>query len=426
VAAPAAGAPGSGGFVARGLGRSYGDSATNAGGGVILQERLDRLIDFDPQAGVLECEAGVSLATIVEHFLPRGFFLPVTPGTKFVTVGGAIAADVHGKNHHVDGTFGRAVESLRLLTANGDVITCSAEQEPEIFWATVGGMGLTGVILSARFRMLPVQSAYINVRYDRAANLDRALELFGSSDATHRYSVAWIDCLSSGASLGRSVLMRGDHVPAADLPGPYRADPLAVSSKRKKKVPFNFPGWALNTQSVRLFNATFYARHGDGDKIVDYDTFFYPLDGVLHWNRIYGKRGFIQYQALIPPEKSRAALVELLEKLSASGMSSFLAVLKATGPANPGMLSFPFPGHTLALDLPNTGESLIRLVASLDAILLRHGGRLYLAKDSVMSRQTFEAMYPELPHFKQVKARLDPGQIFVSSQARRLGITEAA
>ena len=409
-------------LIARGLGRSYGDSATNAGGAVVLQQRLDRLIAFDPATGVLECEAGVSFAAILDVFVPRGFFPPVTPGTKFVTLGGAIAADVHGKNHHVDGTIGRHVQSLRLLTASGEVLNCSPTENADAFWATVGGMGLTGVILTARLRLQRIESAYVRVDYKRAANIDAALESFAGGDRDHRYSVAWIDCLASGDALGRSVLIRGDHAPAAQLPEKAGRAPLQLKPKRGKGVPFNFPNWALNKHSVRLFNAAYYARHGDATQVVNYDTFFYPLDGVRNWNRVYGRRGFIQYQALFPTHASRQGLIELLEKLSASGAASFLAVLKSTGAAGEGMLSFPFPGHTLALDLPNAGQRLQALVRELDAILLKHGGRLYLAKDSCMTPEAFAAMYPRLGEFKAVKARLDPHDRFASTQARRVGI----
>ncbi len=414
-------------YVARGLGRSYGDSATNAGAGVILGERLDRLLAFDPLTGELECEAGVSLAEIINGFLPRGFFLPVTPGTKFVTVGGAIAADVHGKNHHVEGTLSKFVRGLTLLDGTGRIIRCSHDEDPDAFWATVGGMGLTGVILTARIQLLRVSSAYVGVDYRRAANLDHALELFGDEDQAVRYSVAWIDCLAKGASLGRSVLMRGDHLPAADLPDHLKANPLTLARRpRTKSIPFNFPGWALNRLAVRTFNKLFYAKHKDERKVVDYDAFFYPLDGILHWNRMYGKRGFVQYQALFPTDRSRQGLRELLELLSSSGIGSFLAVLKSTGAAGKGFLSYPFEGHTLALDLPNRGARLSELLAQLDAAVLKHGGRLYLAKDSCMSAETFAATYPLLGRFKEVKNRLDPNHRFASTQARRLGIVEVA
>lgn len=410
-------------LIARGLGRSYGDSAVNGGGEVSLQARLDCLIGFDPTTGIVEAEAGISFATLIEIFLPRGFFLPVTPGTKFVTLGGAIAADVHGKNHHNDGTLSRFVPSLRLLLASGETLDCSPEKNADVFWATVGGMGLTGMILSARLQLIRVSSAYAEVEYKKSANLDQALERFESRRGRDRkYSVAWIDCLAGGASLGRCVLMEGDHLSADRLPYNLKDQPFDTKPARAKSVPFHFPNIALNSLSVRLFNDLYYERHHEGIEVVALDPFFYPLDGIHHWNRIYGRRGFVQYQALLPPQTARRGLIELLERISASGNASFLAVLKRTGDQGPGMLSFPTTGYTLALDLANTGEKLNALNRELDEILLKHGGRLYLAKDSLMSAETFAAMYPRLEEFRAVKKRVDPGGRFSSTQARRVGI----
>ncbi|HEX8912393.1 MAG TPA: FAD-binding oxidoreductase [Humisphaera sp.] len=415
---------GPGDLIARGLGRSYGDCAVNGQGGrVALMTRMDRLVAFDPDAGVVEAEAGVAIADLLDLFLPRGFFPPITPGTTFVTLGGAVAADVHGKNHHADGTISNFVERLDLLTADGTVVPCSPSENAELFWATVGGMGLTGIILTVRLRMLRVPSAYLRVRYRRAANLDAAMEMFDAeSPAGRRYSVAWVDGLATGPALGRSVLMEGDHLPAADLPPKLRAEPLARPRRRVRSVPFNLPRFALPPLAVRLFNAAYYRRHGDAERTVPVDPFFYPLDAVHHWNRIYGRRGFVQYQALFPPGSARRGLVELLEQISGAGAASFLAVLKRTGPAGKGMLSFPFPGYTLALDLPNKGGATAELTAALDAVLLKHGGRLYLAKDATTTPEAFARMYPRLDEFRAVKARVDPHNRFSSTQARRLKI----
>ena len=411
-------------WIGRGLGRSYGDSALNPRGGTVLFERLDRLIDFDPQTGMVTCEAGVTFEALIRIFLQRGWFLSVTPGTKYITVGGAITSDIHGKNHHVDGTFSQFVESFDLLTGTGEVLTCSRSENTDAFWATVGGMGLTGLILRGRFRLLPVESAYLHVDFQRARNLDEAFALFQEGDQAYRYSVAWVDCLASGASLGRSVLMRGNHAAVAELPPRWRQSPSTVPLRRQHSVPFNFPDFALNPLCVKLFNALYYARNRDQQKIVDLDAFFYPLDALRHWNRMYGKRGFIQYQALFPPKSSRSGMIALLEAISRSRMASFLAVLKVTGAAGDGLLSFPKPGHTLALDLPNTGSRLRALIQRLDQIVLDHDGRLYLAKDATMSREAFSRMYERLDEFRRVKARLDPANRFVSAQARRLGIVE--
>lgn len=412
-------------LIARGLGRSYGDPAVIEGGAVLQMPPLDRLIRFDPSTGVLETEAGVSIETVLDVFLPRGWFPLVTPGTKFVTLGGAIAADVHGKNHHHDGAFSQCVDWFDLMLADGRIIRCSPtgdDFERQLFDATVGGMGLTGVILRAALRLRPVESSYINVSYQRAANLDEALDLFARGDEQFTYSVAWIDCLARGGSLGRSVLIRGDHASVADLPPRLAASPLPITHGAKASVPFDFPGFALNRWSVRAFNSLYYFKHADKTTLVDYDAFFYPLDSINHWNRIYGSRGFVQYQPVIPPESARDALVKMLEKITQAGAASFLAVLKTMGPENDGLLSFPRTGATLALDMPNTGSSLLELLSELDRIVLDHGGRVYLAKDAAMSAETFARMYPRLEAFRTVKQEVDPRMRFVSAQARRLGI----
>lgn len=413
-------------LIPRGLGRSYGDSALNLGSGVILQTPFNRFLDFDDQTGVLSCEAGVSFAEIIDHFLPRGWFLPTTPGTKFVTVGGAIAADVHGKNHHRDGSFGNFVLDLQLLLASGEVLRCSPTEQAEVFWATVGGMGLTGIILEARLKLQPVETAFCQVAYRRTRNLDETLTCFAEADQNARYSVAWIDCLASGRSLGRSVVMQGNNARPSDLPRALQQDPLRLPIKGTKSVPCNAPPWILNSWSVRAFNAIYYRSHGNDQRCVDFNSFFYPLDSLLHWNRIYGRRGFVQYQALFPPESSAAGLVELLERIAVSRSSSFLAVLKSSGAASPGVLSYLHPGHTLALDIPNTGESLRLLASDLDRIVLRYGGRLYLAKDTLASAEAIAEMYPRLREFRRIKARLDPLNRFCSSQSKRLRIVEGS
>jgi FAD/FMN-containing dehydrogenase len=409
-------------YISRGLGRSYGDAALNDGGGVILHERFNRFLSFDPATGLLGCEAGVSFAEILELFVPRGYFLPVTPGTKHITVGGAIAADVHGKNHHRDGSISSFVESFRLLTPAGPTVECSRTQEPELFWATIGGMGLTGIILSARFRLIPIETSYLRVDYQRVNNLDQALESFLSTDLNYQYSVAWIDCLATGGSLGRSVLIRGSHARAGELSERQRRQPLVAHRRPKRNVPFAFPSLVLNTNSVRAFNALYYAKHRTREGVIThYDPFFYPLDSVMHWNRIYGKRGFVQYQAVLPPRTSREGLIKLLERFSGTGRASFLAVLKSFGDANQGLLSFPTRGYTLALDIPNR-HGLADFVEELDAIVLSHGGRVYLAKDACLNPDKLSVMYPHLSRFKQIKQRVDPRGCLSSSLARRVGI----
>lgn len=413
-------------YISRGLGRAYGDSSLNCRQGVIVQTPMNRLLAFDEQTGILHCEAGVSFEEIIDVFLPRGWFLPTTPGTKFVTVGGAIAADVHGKNQHVAGTFGAHVLELELLTAAGEVLTCSPQASPEIFSATLGGMGLTGCILSARFRLARVESAYVDVQYRRTANLQVTLDLLESTSGDYQHSVAWIDCLSRGASAGRSVLMLANDAPAADLPTALRPRPLILPHKRGKSVPFQCPSVLLNPYSVRVFNSVIYRMHKDERRFVDLNTFYYPLDSVLHWNRIYGRRGFVQYQVLFPRETALKGLLMLLEQFANSGDASFLAVLKSTGPEGVGMLSFPKRGFTLALDMPYKGAKLKERLARLDQRVVELGGRLYMAKDATTTPEIFAAMYPRLAEFQALKAQIDPHNRFQSSQARRLGIIPTA
>jgi decaprenylphospho-beta-D-ribofuranose 2-oxidase len=408
-------------YIARGLGRSYGDASVNGGGGVICFERLNRLIAFDPATDVLECEAGVTLAEILDCFLPRGYFLPVTPGTKFVTLGGAIAHDVHGKNHHRVGTISNFVLDFRLRTAQGDILACSREQNSEVFWATVGGAGLTGLLLSARLRLQRVETAHVLVDFLKVAHLEEAIDAMEESDHLYEFSVAWIDCLARGKALGRSVLMRANPARRSDLPK-SSGDPLSPRRRSERSVPFNFPAGLLNRFTVGAFNTLFYGLHRTtSGRLADVDSFFYPLDSIRDWNRMYGRRGFVQYQLAFPRETSRAGLLEVLERVSASGRGSFLGVLKRFGNATAGHLSFPFPGYTLALDLP-VSNGLIPFLAGLDAVVLSHGGRLYLAKDAVMSPDSFAAMYPRLDEFRQIRARLDPKNRLSSSLARRVGI----
>jgi FAD/FMN-containing dehydrogenase len=410
-------------LISYGLGRSYGDAALNKDGGVICHTRLNRFLAFDAQAGVLECEAGVSLAEILHYFQPRGFFLPVTPGTKFVTVGGAIAADVHGKNHHQDGTFGNFVLDFKLLTPNGETLCCAPDSNSEVFWAALGGMGLTGVILSARIKLRPVQSAYVLVGYQKAENLEDALERMTESDVRYQYSVAWIDCLATGRQIGRAVLMRGNHAKASELPGSIRK-PLAQPPFRRCTLPFDFPSLALNSLTVRAFNAFYYRAHRSAAlQLVDLEKFFYPLDAIHHWNRLYGRRGFVQYQVALPLDGGLQGLKEVLTQLARSRRASFLAVLKRFGKPNRGLLSFPIQGYTLALDLPVT-RGLVPFLHELDRVVLNYGGRIYLAKDAVMTSQTFAAMYPMLEQFRAIKSRLDPRGLLSSSLGRRLAIVE--
>jgi decaprenylphospho-beta-D-ribofuranose 2-oxidase len=418
-------------ILARGLGRSYGDAALNGAGRTVLFERLNRFVAFDPETGVLRCEAGVTIADIIEVFGPHGFLPAVCPGTRYVTVGGAIACDIHGKNHHRDGSFGRHVLGLRLITATGEPVDCGPDEDPDLFRATVGGMGLTGLIAEATMRLRRVPGPTLAVDYDRAPDLDAALRMFEETDARYAYSMAWIDCLARGSALGRSVLMRGDPVPEERPPllpaGRLRRGSGLRGHGRspRLRMPFDLPAWVLNPVTMRAFNALYYRRHPvrRHGVITDYDSFFFPLDRIGDWNRVYGKRGFLQYQCVVPEHTGRAALVRLLE-LARQGHGSFLAVLKRFGEEDgAGPLAFPRPGYTLALDFPASGDQLLRLLDAMDDVVAEAGGRLYLAKDARMRPDFFRATYPDVPAWLAVKRRIDPENRFASDLSRRLGLT---
>ena len=394
-----------------GLGRSYGDSCINDGGALIHTCYLDHFIAFDPTSGVLSCEAGVTLAEILEVTLPRGWFLPVTPGTKFVTVGGAIANDVHGKNHHQDGTFGHAIRVLELVRSDGNTILCSPTQHPSLFRATIGGLGLTGLITRAEIQLSPVAGPLILEEKIKFGNLDEFFSLSHESASTHQYVVSWIDCLAKGPRLGRGIFIRGNHAPKD-------YEPTFKAKGKHLNIPFYFPSWALGPWSIRTFNELYFHRQlrKIAKSTAHYDPFFYPLDTVHHWNRIYGHRGFYQYQCVIPGLSGKHAIRQILTAISKAGMGSFLAVLKMFGPKpSLGMLSFPREGVTLALDFPNTGPAVLSLFDRLDKIVLDHCGALYPAKDARMTGDTFRAGYPEWQTFSEY---VDPS--FSSSFWRRV------
>ena len=412
-------------FISRGRGRSYGDAALNQNGGVLLPNGLDRIRHWDQNSGELVCEAATTLSQILEYIVPRGFFLPITPGTRHISVGGAIAADVHGKNHHRDGTISRQLLSIRLLTASGSVLTCSREENSDLFWATLGGMGLTGVIVDATLKLRRVETSYMNTCTERCRDLDDALERMATGDRSYDYAVTWVDCLARGGSLGRSVLLRANPARLDELPAALRAKPLSVSTARSLALPFSLPSGLLNPHTMRLFNAAIYRAFRNRTGVVGYDRYFYPLDRIGNWNRIYGRRGVLQYQLVLPAAKARQGLVEILERTSRDRSGSFLAVLKSTGPANEAPLSFPLEGISLALDFPNHGPSLLETIRRLDQIVLKCGGRVYLAKDSTLRPEDFATMYPRLEEFQEIKARHDPDTRFSSSLARRLRIVDA-
>lgn len=372
--------------IARGNGRCYGDASL--GENIFSTKKLNKFISFDRLNGIIECESGVLLSDVLEIAVPQGYFLYVTPGTKFVSVGGAIASDVHGKNHHSEGCFSEYVVEFKLMTETGDIIKCSREENSDKFWATIGGMGLTGIILSAKFKLKNIETAYIRQESIKAENLDEIFRLFEESESW-TYTVAWIDCLQKGKNIGRSILMRGEHALRHELPGKQTENPLVLKKKMQPSVPFYFPNFVLNALTVKLFNFLYYKKHTKKElkDFVDYETFFYPLDAINDWNKIYGKSGFIQYQMVIPKETGKEGMKKILQTIANSGNGSFLAVLKLFGKNNPNAYnSFPFEGYTLALDF-KVNSKLKKLVDQLDQIVQEFGGRIYLTKDS-MSRSS--------------------------------------
>ena len=368
--------------IARGNGRCYGDASLSEH--IFSTKRLNKFISFDRLNGIIECESGVLLSQILEIIVPQGYFLYVTPGTKFISVGGAIASDVHGKNHHAEGCFSEYVEAFSLLNENSEVITCSRTENTDKFWATIGGMGLTGIILSAKFKLKNIETAYIRQESIKAQNLDEIFKLFEESESW-TYNVAWIDCLQTGKNIGRSILMRGEHAFKHELPKKLQQNPLRLKQKFIPKVPFYFPDFMLNKWSVRLFNYLYFNKQKRREikNFVDYETFFYPLDVVNDWNKIYGKKGFIQYQMVIPKAQGKEGMKKILDTIAKSGNGSFLAVLKLFGKENPlAYNAFPLEGYTLALDF-KVNSKLTKLVADLDEIVEEFGGRIYLTKDSM-------------------------------------------
>ncbi|MEW2447444.1 FAD-binding oxidoreductase [Streptomyces parvulus] len=409
------------GGIARGLGRAYGDAAQNAGGAVLDMTALDRVHAVDVAGGTVLCDAGVSLHRLMELLLPLGWFVPVTPGTRYVTVGGAIGADIHGKNHHVSGSFARHVVALELLTADGGVRTVTPGTP--LFDATAGGMGLTGVILTATLRLQPVETALMSVDTERASDLDDLMARLTATDHRYRYSVAWIDLLARGRATGRAVLTRGDHAPLDALPSRSRARraPLAFRTSRLPAAPDLVPDGLLGRTTVGLFNELWYRKSPrlSRGRLQRISTFFHPLDGVPHWNRIYGRGGFVQYQFVVG-EGSEDALRRIVRRISDRRCPSFLAVLKRFGQADPGWLSFPVPGWTLALDIPAGLPGLGAFLDELDEEVAAAGGRVYLAKDARLRPELLAAMYPRLDDFRALRAELDPHGVFVSDLARRL------
>ena len=412
------------GVIARGLGRSYGDPAQNGGGAVVELVPGDEPIRVDATAGTATVDAGVSLDRLLREIVPRGWFVPVTPGTRFVTVGGAVASDIHGKNHHADGSFGRHVTALGLLLADGSSRRITPASDPDLWWATIGGMGLTGLVTEVTFRLIPIETRHCVVDTQRVPNLDALIEKMEASDHLYRYTVAWIDLVATGRHLGRSVLSMGNHATLDDLreldPGSLDA-PLDFGPPVLPDVPAGVPN-VLNRLAVRAFNELWYRktpRHHHGTESLT--GFFHPLDMVGQWTRLYGRHGFLQYQFVVPFE-AVDTLREIVARIAREGHASFLAVLKRLGDESGGMLSFPRPGWTLTLDLPAGVEGLGPLLAELDDLVLGVGGRHYLAKDAFATADVVAAGYPRLDEWRAVRDRVDPERRWVSDQARRLSL----
>jgi decaprenylphospho-beta-D-ribofuranose 2-oxidase len=404
-------------LIVRGNGRSYGDASLNDH--IISCLSFNKFIDFDKANGIIEVQAGVLLDDILKVTVPAGWFLPVTPGTKFITIAGAVASDVHGKNHHIDGSFSNHIIGITIMLADGQVISCSPNHNADLFWATCGGMGLTGPILSVKFSLKPIKSSFIAKTTIKAESLDEILALFDESSAA-TYSVAWIDCLKGGKHFGRSLLMTGEHYDNHDekiaLKKPYK-----LHSDPHLSIPFNFPGFVLNKNSIKLFNMVFYHKLLAKSKqtIDHYDSFFYPLDAILSWNRMYGKRGFAQYQFVVPIE-ARKGLEVILRKIQERGMGSFLAVLKVFGEQRD-LISFPMKGYTLALDFA-INDKLFAFLDELDQIVLDFGGRIYMSKDSRMKKDVFWQGYPRAQEFVEIVKKYNPHGKINSMLSKRLEI----
>jgi decaprenylphospho-beta-D-ribofuranose 2-oxidase len=406
-------------IIPRGLGRCYGDSALQKH--ILSTLKNNHFLAFDEQNGILHCEAGVSFDEILKIFVPKGWFLPVTPGTKFVTCGGALASDVHGKNHHKERTFSDHVLFFHLILPNGEKVKCSKTENTDLFQLTCGGMGLTGIITDICFRLKKIETAYIRQENIKAANLDEVIRLFEESE-NWTYSVAWIDCLSKEKNLGRSIMMRGENASFNELNSTQKKHPLKIHQDGKLSVPFYFPSFVLNSFSVKAFNFLYYHKQLSKkiENIVHYDTFYYPLDAIHHWNRIYGRNGFTQYQFVIPRKNGREGLIELIGHIGKKKMGSFLTVLKLFGKQDENYIRFPMEGWTLAMDF-KIQPSLWKFLDEMDELVLKYGGRVYLTKDVRMNPEFLLSTYPQAGLFIKKIQEINSGNI-ASLQSQRLSI----
>lgn len=407
-------------FIPRGNGRCYGDASL--ADETITTLKYDKIISFDTINGIFECESGLMLDSVLEVIVPKGWFLPVTPGTKFITVGGAVGSDVHGKNHHVDGAFSNHVIDMDVMLADGTSLTCSKSSYSDLFDATCGGMGLTGIVTRVKFRLKKIETSYIRQKQLKAANLDEVLRMF-EEYKHYTYSVAWIDCLQKGNDFGRSILMLGEHATVDELPENLKKDPLALPGKRQINFPLTLPSWVLNSFTVKAFNFLYYGKNfkKEINNVVSYEPFFYPLDAVLNWNRGYGRNGFVQYQFVIPLS-AKQGLIDILNRISEKGLGSFLAVLKVFGKQDD-LISFPEEGYTLALDFP-VRKDLFEFLDELDKVVLQYGGRLYMSKDARMKPEILEAGYPRVQEFRDIVKKYNPYGKISSIQSKRLRLTD--
>lgn len=404
-------------LIARGYGRSYGDSAIQPKQTIDMRS-INQIINFNRETGEITAQAGLSIDNLLKEIIPFGWFMPVTPGSKFVSIGGMVAADVHGKNHHKEGSFFQFIDKINLITENNININCSRDKNVKLFRDTIGGMGLTGIILDVSFRLKKIDTSYIKQEKIIANNLNQVFDLFEShKNAT--YTVAWLDCLSKKDSIGRSIFYIGEHAKKEDLLSSNIKKPFQIIKKFKKKVLFNFPSWILNNYTIRLFNFfVFYKNHFNRKTLVDYDSFFYPLDSIENWNRIYGNKGFLQYQFVLPLNVSKKGITEILNLLEKNNSGSFLVVLKLFGKKSDGTLSFPIEGYTLTMDFPVTKKNLL-LMNEVDNIILEYGGKVYLAKDSRMKAEVFSKMYKNEIKKLSTHSKINK---FSSLQSERLGL----